>query len=397
RPEFTAIISAATTTSQATPSPMRMPVTIWGSAAGSTTERKSRSPPNSKLRAARRYLPSIVSTPAAVPTTMGKNEERKIRKIGERSPTPNQRMASGIQAIGEIGRRPWTSGFRNACAVPNQPMSIPTGTASATARRYPTVTRNSEATTCLSRSPWRARSTRPAATCPGVGKIRLPLSTTATCQIATSSATGPSSGSQRPLPPNMNAHRARTALEALVHITLVGDALPDDAGLERSLHQVVHLGPDEPEVGVGDAVVRVGEHVPEHVRALVEDAGPGREVGGQIAVGLRGLEPGPRGQDVIHDLLHHGALAVDQVLVHGEHAAHVVRPLVARHVEDARIPGHLRHRAEGLAGRVGIHLPRIERRRHLGGRHLHQLHVTHRHALFLEHPAHEEVVHREPA
>jgi hypothetical protein len=112
RPEFTAIISAATTTSQATPSPMRMPVTIWGSAAGSTTERKSRNPENSKFRAARRYFPSIVATPAAVPTTIGKNDERKIRKMGERSPTPNHRMASGIQAIGEIGRRPWTSGFR---------------------------------------------------------------------------------------------------------------------------------------------------------------------------------------------------------------------------------------------------------------------------------------------
>ena len=90
---------------------------------------------NSKLRAARRYLRSIVITPAAVPTTIGKNDERKIRKIGERSPTPNQRIASGIQAIGEIGRRPWTSGFRNACAVPNQPISMPTGIASATARR----------------------------------------------------------------------------------------------------------------------------------------------------------------------------------------------------------------------------------------------------------------------
>jgi hypothetical protein len=70
-----------------------------------------------------------------VPTTIGKNDERKIRKIGERSPTPNHRIASGIQAIGEIGRRPCTRGFRNACAVANQPINMPTGIASAAARR----------------------------------------------------------------------------------------------------------------------------------------------------------------------------------------------------------------------------------------------------------------------
>ena len=57
------------------------------------------------------------------------------------------------------------------------------------------MTRKSDATTCLSRRPCRARSTRPTATCHGVGKMRLPLMTTATCQIANSTATGPSSGS----------------------------------------------------------------------------------------------------------------------------------------------------------------------------------------------------------
>src|SRR4030095_1045668 len=332
-------ISAATTTSQATPSPIRMPVTIWGSAAGSTTDRKRRNPVNSKLRAARRYFRSMVMTPAAVPTTMGKNDERKIRKIGERSPTPNHRMASGIQAMGEIGRRPWTSGFRNACANPNQPISIPTGTASATASRYPTVTRKSEATRCLSSSPCRSRSTSPTATCPGVGKMRLPLMTTATCQTAPSRATGPSSGSPRPLPLNMDLHRPRAALEALVHVTLVGDALLDDAGLQRGLHQLVHLGADKAQVGVGHAVARVGEHVLEDVRTLVEHAGRARDVGGEVAVGLRGLEPGARGQHVIHDLLQHGALAIDQILVHGEHATDVVGPLVAGHVEAGRGAG----------------------------------------------------------
>jgi hypothetical protein len=35
----------------------------------------------------------------------------KIRKIGETSPTPNHRIASGIQAIGEIGRSIWKIGL----------------------------------------------------------------------------------------------------------------------------------------------------------------------------------------------------------------------------------------------------------------------------------------------
>jgi hypothetical protein len=35
---------------------------------------------------------------------MGKNDDSAIRKMGDVLPTPNQRIASGIQAIGEIGR-----------------------------------------------------------------------------------------------------------------------------------------------------------------------------------------------------------------------------------------------------------------------------------------------------
>jgi hypothetical protein len=35
----------------------------------------------------------------------GKKQLRKIRNIAERSPTPNHKMAIGIHASGEIGRR----------------------------------------------------------------------------------------------------------------------------------------------------------------------------------------------------------------------------------------------------------------------------------------------------
>ena len=53
----------------------------------------------------------MVCTPDVVCTIIGKTDEMKIRKIGDRSPTPNHRMASGIQAIGEIGRSIWKIGL----------------------------------------------------------------------------------------------------------------------------------------------------------------------------------------------------------------------------------------------------------------------------------------------
>ncbi len=50
-------------------------------------------------------------TAAVAETVIGKTLARKIRKIGGRVGEPNQRIASGIQAIGEIGRRTWMSGL----------------------------------------------------------------------------------------------------------------------------------------------------------------------------------------------------------------------------------------------------------------------------------------------
>ena len=51
-------------------------------------------------------------TAAIVATVIGKTLARKIKKIGAASLTPNQRMATGIQAIGEIGRKIWMKGLK---------------------------------------------------------------------------------------------------------------------------------------------------------------------------------------------------------------------------------------------------------------------------------------------
>ena len=55
-----------------------------------------------KLRAARMGLSWMFCTAAIAEVTMGNRLARKDQKIKGR--TPNQRMATSIQAIGEIGR-----------------------------------------------------------------------------------------------------------------------------------------------------------------------------------------------------------------------------------------------------------------------------------------------------
>ena len=47
----------------------------------------------------------LLDTPLIDATTIGKNADRKIRKIAARSPTPKKMIATGIQAMGLIGRK----------------------------------------------------------------------------------------------------------------------------------------------------------------------------------------------------------------------------------------------------------------------------------------------------
>ena len=84
---------------------MRRPMSICGRAAGRTTRASSLPGDNPKFRPARRYMDGTLRTPFIVETTIGKKEAMKIRKTDASSPTPNRTMATGIQAIGLIGRR----------------------------------------------------------------------------------------------------------------------------------------------------------------------------------------------------------------------------------------------------------------------------------------------------
>ena len=112
-------------------------------------------------------------TPDVVCTTIGNTDEMKIRKIGEALPTPNQRMAMGIQAMGEIGRSIWKIGFNVVNAPRTHPIQSPSGTAKATASRNPLPTRNRDAPMCSHSIPFCDQLSVPVTTCHGVGKMTL--------------------------------------------------------------------------------------------------------------------------------------------------------------------------------------------------------------------------------
>src|SRR5207253_6468831 len=91
-----------------------------------------------------RNIGGTLRTPLTVETTIGKKDARKIRKIADWFPMPNQTIASGIQARGLIGRIIWMSGFTAAAALGYQPSARPAGIPNNSASKYPTPTRNSE-------------------------------------------------------------------------------------------------------------------------------------------------------------------------------------------------------------------------------------------------------------
>src|SRR6266540_2334832 len=117
-------------------------------------------------------------TAAMADTVIGNTLARNIRKIGARSSTPNQRIATGIHAMGEMGRSIWIIGLNAWNARPYQPSNRPKGTPKATASPNPQVTRKSDATMYFRSSPFSANSRIPRTTSIGLGNRSLPDSLT---------------------------------------------------------------------------------------------------------------------------------------------------------------------------------------------------------------------------
>ena len=123
---------------------------------------------------------------AVVDRTTGKNADKKIRKTGEASPTPNQRMANGIQASGERLRKKLTIGKNAVRTSSFCPIHRPAGIPVSTASPNPQVTRKSDVTRSVKSWPLRISAADARTTANGEGKAlswKIPLRQT-TVQIA---------------------------------------------------------------------------------------------------------------------------------------------------------------------------------------------------------------------
>jgi len=86
-------------------------------------------------------LASILRAPAKVLRMTGKDAASAITKIFEPSPMPNQRIASGKRASGEIGRSSSTSGSKKSLISRMRAIAMPSVTPTVTARAKPQITR----------------------------------------------------------------------------------------------------------------------------------------------------------------------------------------------------------------------------------------------------------------
>jgi hypothetical protein len=104
-PDFTAIISAATTTSHAMPRLILKAGMIAGNIAGNITSLIVSILLKLKFAATWKYRELMWFTALMVLTKRGKKLDKKIRKMAGLSPIPNHSIAKGIQASGDIGRK----------------------------------------------------------------------------------------------------------------------------------------------------------------------------------------------------------------------------------------------------------------------------------------------------
>src|SRR5712671_3678557 len=104
-------ISAATITSQAMPSEIRMPVRMVGAAEGSTTRKALRNGVTSRVFATFSQSLRTEATPNAVLINIGQTEQMKITNTPEMELSLMVYSASGIQASGEIGFSTWMNGL----------------------------------------------------------------------------------------------------------------------------------------------------------------------------------------------------------------------------------------------------------------------------------------------
>ena len=125
-------ISAATTISQVNPMAIAAPMKIDGEAAGTTTFQNTCQGVAPMETAALTYRMSSVSTPPSTLITTVKNDPRKMTEMTVISIVGQNRIESGTQASGGIGRRVSNTGKKVYLNLRLTPKARPIGTPSTT-------------------------------------------------------------------------------------------------------------------------------------------------------------------------------------------------------------------------------------------------------------------------
>src|SRR5712692_4108521 len=154
----------------AVPNEIRSPVAMVGSAAGMQTRVVSWIGVQPNVLAAVMKIGGTPLTPAIVFSSTGKKLPMTMMNTLPESPMPNQRMASGIQASGEMGRNNSTKGRTYRSSRSLRPMAIPSGMATATARVQARKIRPRLAPVCWKSTPEASRRHRVSTTARGPGR-----------------------------------------------------------------------------------------------------------------------------------------------------------------------------------------------------------------------------------
>jgi len=118
---------------------------------------------------------------------------------------------------------------------------------------------------------------------------------------------------------------------------------------DRELHQFVELGPYHSQVTVSHPVAGIAHHEANHLRILVEELRSRGNLHGRFTVFGLLIEPRARAQDLVHQVLHHRRLLLDELPPDRQHAADVLRPFIPGHSQRARVARFLGSRPDGRA------------------------------------------------
>src|SRR5439155_17294643 len=185
---------------QPVPKEIRRPTTMLGRAAGKITLQKSDAwSVQPSTCPACTSTGSMRFTPAMVESRVGNSVATQTTNTLPASPMPNQRMASGIQASGEIGRKISTNGSTMRSTRRDHPMASPSGIAIAPVMVHAENTRARLVPVCRKSSPLASKVQNSCAAMTGGGRSEicgLKIAMTS-CHTITIPTTAVASGSAR--------------------------------------------------------------------------------------------------------------------------------------------------------------------------------------------------------